>query len=474
MTLYTFSGVTSGNFAAANLGEGDDVHVELGALVYATHAVGIGILANGSGHDIEVLGTIFGALSPLVLGSDASTSTGNNVTVRASGVLSSNSEGLFINGYGSTIDNAGHITGGFGILIQAIHGGTETTIDNSGSIIGTGSVAYYAGIVHSGSETLVVTNTGLIKGLTMAFNGASGGGGISEITNSGVMRGNVLFGAGNDLYDGRLGVIYGDVFGNEGLDILRGGAGDETLDGGEENDTLEGNAGTDTLIGDDGDDTLDGGAGADQMDGGADNDTYHVDNAGDVAVEKSGGGKDIVSAAISWTLANHIDNLILTGTGNLKGSGNGLGNALTGNNGSNDLAGLGGNDVMKGGIGADQLTGGAGADSLYGGLNADRFIFAALSDSTRTASGRDTIFDFSHAQGDRIDLSALDASARASGNQAFTLIGEAVFSGTAGQLRYVNSDGDTFVHGDTNGDKTADFAIKLEGTIDLVARDFLL
>ncbi|MBO3762529.1 protease, partial [Ciceribacter sp. L1K22] len=179
--------------------------------------------------------------------------------------------------------------------------------------------------------------------------------------------------------------------------------------------------------------------------------------------------------SISHTLAANVENLILSGAGNLNGNGNTLANALTGNAGNNILKGLAGNDTLRGEGGNDQLTGGAGADKLYGGSGADRFIFTTLSDSTVASSGRDMIYDFTRSQADKIDLSAIDASTKSSGNQAFTFIGEkTAFTGKAGELRYINSGGDTYVYGDVNGDKVSDFAIRVDATIDFVKGDFIL
>jgi Ca2+-binding RTX toxin-like protein len=83
------------------------------------------------------------------------------------------------------------------------------------------------------------------------------------------------------------------------------------------------------------------------------------------------------------------------------------------------------------------LTGGAGADRLLGAAGADRFDFNAIAESV-VGTGRDTVADFSGAQGDRIDLAGIDANANAGGDQAFAFIGGA-FAGVAGQLRAVAS-----------------------------------
>lgn len=152
-----------------------------------------------------------------------------------------------------------------------------------------------------------------------------------------------------------------------------------------------------------------------------------------------------------------------------------MNNAISGNAGNNTLNGGDGNDTLDGGSGNDRLTGNAGADTLFGGGGADRFIFTALGDSTVSSSGRDVVEDFNRSQADKIDLAAIDASTRLSGNQAFTFVGEkTAFSGAVGELRYVNSGGDTFIHGDVNGDKSSDFSIRIDATIDFVKGDFIL
>ena len=117
---------------------------------------------------------------------------------------------------------------------------------------------------------------------------------------------------------------------------------------------LTGNGAANVLDGGGGADTLNGGGGADTMIGGSGNDLYFVDNAGDKAVETSaGGGIDSVRSSVSFALGAHVENLSLTGTAAVDGTGNGLANALTGNSAAN---------VLNGGGGADTMTGGAGSD----------------------------------------------------------------------------------------------------------------
>jgi VCBS repeat-containing protein len=215
------------------------------------------------------------------------------------------------------------------------------------------------------------------------------------------------------------------------------------LDG---NDTLTGKGGNDHLDGGAGNDKLDGGAGADVMAGRLGNDTYTVDNAGDVVIENLGEGTDLVNASVSYTLSDNVENLTLTGTASINGTGNELANKITGNGADNHLYGLGGKDVLVGGDGNDWLVGGSGADALTGGLGADSFVFDTLESSVN----KDTIKDFEHGI-DQILLDhavfgalgmagALDASVFVLGTSAATAGQHLIYNQTSGAL-YYDADG---------------------------------
>jgi Ca2+-binding RTX toxin-like protein/predicted glycoside hydrolase/deacetylase ChbG (UPF0249 family) len=133
--------------------------------------------------------------------------------------------------------------------------------------------------------------------------------------------------------------------------------------GNELDNVLTGNSANNTLTGGAGNDWLDGGAGADALIGGTGDDSYVVDNTGDNVTENADEGVDTVQSNVSFTLGANVENLALTGTANLSGTGNGLNNVLTGNSGNNTLTGGGGNDTLDGGAGADTLVGGAGDDT---------------------------------------------------------------------------------------------------------------
>ncbi|CCI12080.1 conserved hypothetical protein [Microcystis aeruginosa PCC 9806] len=156
----------------------------------------------------------------------------------------------------------------------------------------------------------------------------------------------------------------------------------------------------DDFIGTSGPDTLAGTSGADAMTGLAGNDTYTVNNAGDLVIEALNQGTDTVQAAISYTLPNNVENLLLTGTGNLNGAGNALNNQITGNSGNNSLNGAAGTDTLIGGAGNDTLNGAAGIDTLTGGVGTDIFIFQF---SQSTSAALDQVTDFAIGD-DKIDL----------------------------------------------------------------------
>jgi Ca2+-binding RTX toxin-like protein/chemotaxis regulatin CheY-phosphate phosphatase CheZ len=133
--------------------------------------------------------------------------------------------------------------------------------------------------------------------------------------------------------------------------------------GNEFDNILTGNSIANLITAGAGNDTLDGGAGADTMIGGLGNDTYMVDHAGDVVVENAGEGTDTVQSSLSYSLGTNLENLTLTGSMALNGTGNELDNLLVGNSAANTLTGGLGNDTLDGGAGADTLAGGSGNDT---------------------------------------------------------------------------------------------------------------
>ncbi|MEQ1777501.1 MAG: hypothetical protein ABL863_03035, partial [Nitrosomonas sp.] len=211
---------------------------------------------------------------------------------------------------------------------------------------------------------------------------------------------NTISDSGNNNLTDPLLSDYGIYYGGRGVDTLTGGGAKELMLGGSGNDKLYGKGNVDRLFGDTGNDTLDGGegndmlnggvgndiligwSGVDTMIGGSGNDTYFVENVGDVVIEVPNQGADTVSSRLMYyTLRVNVENLTLTGTSAVNGTGNSLPNIITGNNVKNQLNGAGGNDRLFGKGGKDTLTGGAGAD---------KFIF----DTAPGTGNIDTITDF--------------------------------------------------------------------------------
>ncbi|OYY58999.1 MAG: hypothetical protein B7Y50_11740 [Hydrogenophilales bacterium 28-61-11] len=221
-----------------------------------------------------------------------------------------------------------------------------------------------------GNDTLISENTNSWTALSgeggddVLIGGAGSGGffgGLGNDTITGGLGMNFIWGddqavagGGNDTITG--GNDYDFVIAGVGDDVVYGLGGDDNLSGNQGNDTLYGGAGDDFILGGQGDDFLDGGTGADTMTGGAGNDTYVVDDLGDVVTETSTFATEIdsVQSSITYTLGANVENLTLTGTAAINGTGNGLANVVTGNGAAN---------ILNGGLGADTLIGGLGNDT---------------------------------------------------------------------------------------------------------------
>jgi Ca2+-binding RTX toxin-like protein len=327
------------------------------------------------------------------------------------------------------------------------------------------------------------------------------------------------------LYNGK-GVTNGPdkIFGYGGHDALAGGGGDDALYGMDGDDQLHGEAGADALYGGANDDWLYGGSGDDTLSGGGDDDVL-VGGAGADQLEGDGG----VDLAVYGSSPEGVNISLQTGTG---GGGDAEGDTLTdienvggsnhadvlwGNNSGNQLYGQDGDDVLKGFGGADGIFGHAGDDTLYGmdgddGLSgnsgndlingglgrdnmwghgdADTFVWGATAEAPfvyDTAwkdlnfgvdpNSIDVINDFNPAEGDLIDLGAIDANVRAAGNQAFSFIGTAAFSGAPGEIRYYQEPfciTATFLQINTDSDIEPEAMIMLEGILAPEANWFVL
>ncbi|CUS31830.1 calcium-binding protein [Candidatus Nitrospira nitrificans] len=211
--------------------------------------------------------------------------------------------------------------------------------------------------------------------ITRTFSGTPGVGeaGMLEITITATDQGHL---SATDLFMLSIsGPLPHTFVGTPGNDVLTGGRGD---------DTLNGLAGHDRLNGGHGNDVLDGGTGVDTMQGGPGHDTYTVDRPGDVVVEFADDGIDTVHSSLLYTLGAHLENLTLTGTAAISGTGNALNNVLLGN---------GANNTLQRGAGHDRLDGGLGSDVLIGGGGDDTYVVDRAGDMVieHAAQGSDTV-----------------------------------------------------------------------------------
>ena len=279
--------------------------------------------------------------------------------------------------------------------------------------------------------------------------------------------------AGNDLEN--------VIRGNDQANSLNGRAGDDILHGGGGNDVLIGGAGADELYGDAGDDQLDGGSGADILAGGLGDDVYIIRDQQDSIVEDAGGGQDLVRTYDSYALPDWVEDMYMFNAA-IEGTGNARNNHIFGNAASNTIMGLLGDDVLDGGAGTDSIDGGEGNDRIIGGIGEDILTGGAGADEFRFKDGDlrvkgsriETIMDFNGDEGDVLDFRTMDADSTSDGHQDFAFVGTDAFSGHAGELRYEQAGGDTFLYGDTDGDGVADFQMMLVGQHDLRQADFVL
>jgi serralysin len=258
----------------------------------------------------------------------------------------------------------------------------------------------------------------------------------------------IRLGNGNDTY-------VGGGFDFNFADRVDGGAGRDRFFVGTNISTYNGGDGNDTFISVGHKNIFSGGAGIDTIS----YEIRHEDSVvGDQGVTISLGENGALTGSNSLEQLLSIENA----TGSLNAD------IIAGSDGRNVLAGLAGDDEIHGLRGNDNLVGGLGKDILFGGSGRDHFIFGAKKDSGIGLA--DEIRDFSRADGDRIDLSAIDADSVKDGNQAFHFLGEAAFSGKRGQVRF--EDGVVLV--DLNGDRQIDMVIGVDNTISMLSSDFIL
>jgi Ca2+-binding RTX toxin-like protein len=248
-----------------------------------------------------------------------------------------------------------------------------------------------------------------------------------------------------------------NVYGTRGNDVVHGSDEADAIFPYTGSDLIFANGGPDIVYGSWGNDTIVGGGGVDTIWGGFDYDTVQYNTSpGFVMVDLSAsltfydgfGSSDYIYEVENVFGSSHNDHVW----------GNAGTNVLSGWHGSDNLAGRDGNDV---------LVGGAGIDFLWGGAGADKFKYDFASDRG------DTVYDYNQLEGDKIDLSGMDASA-ALGDQDFSFIGyNRPFTGAAQLTYHYDAEGNTHIVGSIDNDIYGDFHIRIIGAKSITAADFI-
>jgi Ca2+-binding RTX toxin-like protein len=342
---------------------------------------GADTMSGGDGVDTYYVDNI----GDVVIETDASLTALDRVFSTIDYTLGANVENLIlignaINGTGNERDNRitgnaldNTLDGGLGADTMIGGDGVDTYyVDNVGDVVIetdaslTALDRVFASIDYTlgaNVENLILTGNANLTGTGNSVSNRITGNDGDNVLDGGVGADTLIGGLGNDTYIvDNIGdtVIETSTLITE-IDTVRASV-DWTLGANLENLVLTGNAinGTgnalnNTLTGNAAANTLDGGAGADTMIGGDGVDTYYVDNVGDVVIETDASltALDRVFASIDYTLGANVENLILTGTANLNGTGNEVSNRITGNAGDNILDGGAGIDTLIGGLGND-------------------------------------------------------------------------------------------------------------------------
>jgi len=366
----------------------------------------------------------------VLLGSTAIHGTGNALDNTLTGNTGNNTLGGGA-GNDTLIGNGGTdtLTGGTGDDTYHVDSADDVVTENAAEGLDT-VVSNLSWTLANHLENLTLTGGANLDGTGNALDNTLTGNAGANFLNGGQGNDTLLGGGGNDTY---LVNASGDVvteLADQGNDTVRGnlswtlgdnlenlvliGTGHFTGIGNERSNSIVGNSGNNWLEGGANNDTLNGAGGADTMYGGTGNDRFYVDHVNDSVVEYAAEGTDTVNASLDHALSANVENLVLTGTGHLDGTGNELNNQITGNEGNNVLVGGLGNDKLLGNAGVDTLAGGLGNDTLTGGDGADQFLF----DTAPGTGNVDRITDFVSG----LDLILLD-------DLIFGALGPAVESG---------------------------------------------
>ncbi len=315
----------------------------VGASVVVISTAGVAIAATSANHDIRVLGIVKGTGTAIRLGEGLD--PGNSLVVEKTGIVQGGVLGVWVVGTGFSLVNEGWISGDTHGVYVVAGGGETCRIVNSGRISSDNNGISIEDLLPT--ARLVLNNSGEIFAGTDAGDHAINAftnfvEGDILLTNTGTIRGDVVLGSGDNLYNGQKGRLFGDLFSGDGDDRFLPGAGAETFFADAGRDTLDFRAVGGVRVA-------------------LDNNRPNTGHArGDRYVD--------------------IENILGSNRGN---------DDLLGSQADNRLIGNGGNDRLHGGIGGeDTLAGGAGRDTLTGGIFSDRFILNGPRD------GADRITDF--------------------------------------------------------------------------------
>lgn len=345
MALQIIATNTTNAGIGADLGTVDSIYVAGNYIVASTGAIGISGI--GSGHQATIYGSVFGTFG-LSLGDSSTLDSNQRVYIGDGATVGGTSAGVRVSGFGARVENHGEIQGTANGLIFSGTGATGSRLFNYGTIDG-GDNGIARGAA-TNTETIEINNYGTITAEFEAFN-ANGASAIERIYNRGTITGDIDLGLGNDLYDGRGGVLNGTVMGGDGDDMFVLGAGADEVSGGNGIDLLDLRHSAAVRV------ALDG----------------SFDNGGAAAGDFYFGIENIIGSTLGADV-------------------------LVGDAQANKLLGLGGVDIIAGGIGNDTITGGYGSDKVSGGAGNDAFIF-----NLRGEAG-DTISDFSNLAGNNDTL----------------------------------------------------------------------
>lgn len=375
-------GDSAGPDSQVTLNEGDSLLLRAGTSVVSTGGLsGVAVFAASPGfHILQIDGVISGHRGGIlcgVVGVDGPAYVSIGATGQVMGsAASADSFGVALQARGSVLENWGSVSGFWGVILAADASATWTPcrIVNAGTIHGTEAAIYREGGGAS-QERLEIFNSGSL------MNGAGSAIVLSNtltsthLVNSGLIKGAISFGNGDDVYDGVRGRI---------------------IEAGRSDARIESNGG------------------AIRIHPGFSHERFLLSEASDVHLDFSKGpavklALDESFAATSVAAGDTYQGTITTLTGSRGADvfrGNAAGNWIEGGGGGDLIDGAGGNDslwgdegrglfghdTLRGGDGDDKINGAFGRDVLFGGAGDDIFVWGI-------GDGADAIGDFSNATG---------------------------------------------------------------------------